>query len=137
MRCIYQQEREDWHDLLMIAVDEAVTKIQSLLQLTGTERVILVHATGSGSGFEMISDALAENNIAFIAVPETLPLDEPKFREWAQHTISETLNFINNDHPAESMIIPQWQRTYQCSRGNSNEEGELPSSPGNGGHNGN
>jgi hypothetical protein len=72
----------------MIVVDEAVTKIQSLLQLTGTERVILVPATGNRSGFEMISDALAENNIAFSEAPETLPLGELKFREWAQHTIS-------------------------------------------------
>lgn len=88
MRYIYQQEREDWHALSMIAVDEAVTKIQSLLQLTGPERVILVPVTGSRSGFEMISDALAEKNIAFIEAPETLPLGEPKYREWAQHTIS-------------------------------------------------
>lgn len=61
----------------------------------------------------MISDVLAENNITFIAAPETLPLGDLKFREWAQHTISEILNFINNGHPAESTMIPQWQRTYQ------------------------
>jgi hypothetical protein len=42
----------------------------------------LVPATGSRSGFEIISDALAENNIAFIEAPETLPLGEPKFREY-------------------------------------------------------
>ena len=129
--------REDWHDLSMIAVDEAVNRIQTLLQSTGAEEVILVPATGSGSGFNMISEALTENNIPFTATPETLPLGEPEFREWAQQTISETLDFINTEHPTESTMTPQWQRTYQCSMGNSDEGGELPSSPVNGGHNGN
>jgi len=129
--------REDWHDLSMIAVDEAVNRIQTLLQSTGAEKVILVPATGSGSGFNMISEALTENNIPFTATPETLPLGEPEFREWAQQTISETLDFNNTEHPTESTITPQWQRTYQCSMGNSDEGGELPSSPVNGGHNGN
>lgn len=132
--------REDWHDLAPMAVQNAVTQIQSLLQSTGAERVILVPATGSGSGFKMVSDALTENNIPFTTAPETLPLGEQEFRQWAQQTITETLTFINNEKPTESMITPQWHRTYEdCHTGGGNGNGGGggggPSPhPGNGGH---
>jgi hypothetical protein len=130
--------REDWHDLAPIAVQDAVTQIEALLQSTGAERVILVPATGSGSGFKMVSDALTENNIPFVAAPEPLPLGEQEFRQWAQQTISETLTFINNEKPTESTITPQWHRTYEdchTGGGNGNGGGGGPSPhPGNGGH---
>lgn len=126
--------REDWHDLGPIAVQEAVSQIQSLLQSTGAERVILVPATGSGSGFKMVSDALTENNIHFVAAPETLPMGEEEFRQWAQQTLSETLSFINSEKPTESTITPQWHRTYDCHiEGGGNGGGSHPP-PGNGGH---
>jgi hypothetical protein len=131
--------REDWHDLAPIAVQDAVTQIQSLLQSTGAERVILVPATGSGSGFKMVSDALTENNIPFVTAPETLPLGEQEFRQWAQQTISETLTFINNEKPTESTITPQWHRTYEdchtgVGNGNGGGGGGSSPHPGNGGH---
>jgi hypothetical protein len=127
--------REDWHDLAPIAVQNAVTQIQSLLQSTGAEKVLLVPATGSGSGFKMVSDALTENNIPFVAAPETLPLGEQEFRQWAQQTISETVDFINTEKPTESTITPQWQRTYDChiEEGNGGGGGPHPP-PGNGHH---
>lgn len=121
--------REDWHDLAPIAVQNAVIQIESLLQSTGAERVILVPATGSGSGFKMVSDALTENNIPFVTAPETLPLGEQEFRQWAQQTISETLTFINDEKPTESTITPQWHRTYGgCHIGDGNgDSGGGPS----------
>jgi hypothetical protein len=126
--------REDWHDLAPIAVQNAVTQIQTLLQATGAERVVLVPATGSGSGFKMVTDALTASNIPFVTTPETLPIGEQELRQWAQQTLTETMNFIRSEKPTQSTITPQWDRTYgDCNTGGNNGGGTNPP-PGNEGH---
>jgi hypothetical protein len=78
---------------------------------------VTIPATGSGSGFDMKFDGLTVNNIPFIAAPETLPLREPEFREWAEHAISKTLYFVDSEQLTESTLTPQWDRSYPCSIG--------------------
>ena len=45
-----------------------------MLEETGTQNVVLVPATGSGSGFHMVTEALEEEGIPFTEAPDPLPL---------------------------------------------------------------
>ncbi|KCZ70854.1 hypothetical protein ANME2D_02879 [Candidatus Methanoperedens nitroreducens] len=103
--------REDWPDLYKIAVPEAVSTIKSLLNDTGAKKVILVPATG-GHGFDMIAEALDSEGINYVSAPETLPIGEKEFRDWALKTVRETIDFIKKERPTESTITPYWNRTY-------------------------
>ena len=103
--------REDWPDLSKVAVPEAVSKIKSLLNDTGAKKVILVPATG-GHGFDMIAEALESEGINYVSAPETLPLGEKEFRDWALETVRETIDFIKKEMPTKSTITPYWNRTY-------------------------
>lgn len=100
--------REDWPDLKPAATEKAVNGIKSLLTQTGAQNVVLVPATGSGSGYHMIAEALQEAGIPFIEAPEPLPLGERDFIRWASQTVRETIEFIEEEQPTESTITPQW-----------------------------
>ena len=104
--------REDWPDLKAAAVVNAVNTIQGMLQETGAENVILAPATGSGSGFAAVKEALDAEGIAYTEAPEPLPLGQDEFEEWAAKTFEETVKFIKKEQPTESTITPYWNREY-------------------------
>jgi hypothetical protein len=104
--------REDWPDLKAAAVVNAVNTIQGMLQETGAENVILAPATGSGSGFAVVKEALDAEGIAYTEAPDPLPLGQDEFEEWAAKTFEETVKFIKKEQPTESTITPYWNREY-------------------------
>ncbi len=104
--------REDWPTLKPAAVAEAVAQIQAMLDATGAQRVVLVPATGSGSGFEAVKDALTDAGITFVEAPEPLPLGDNEFKKWSEQVLKETKDFIKKNKPREATIAPYWSRTY-------------------------
>jgi hypothetical protein len=102
--------REDWPELQPAAIEEAVNGIRSMLEETGTQNVVLVPATGSGSGFHMLTEALEEEGIPFTEAPDPLPLGEREFIRWSTLTVAETIAFIRSEQPTESTITPNWNR---------------------------
>lgn len=103
--------REDWPALQPIAVQEAVDEIKSMLEETGAANVVLVPATGA-SGFDLISSALEEEGINFVEAPEPFPIGLKEFKKWADQTVRETIEFIEEEEPTESTITPYWERDY-------------------------
>lgn len=104
--------REDWPELQPVAIAKAINAIKAMLEDTGANKVVLVPATGSGSGFHMIEEALNEEGINYVVAPEPLPIGEKYFLRWAKKTVKETLDFINDERPTESTITPYWNRQY-------------------------
>jgi hypothetical protein len=105
--------REDWPDLQPAAIEKAVNEIKDMLEDTGADTVVLVPATGSGSGFHMIEEALDAEGIEYIVAPEDLPIGEKYFLRWAAKTVRETLAFIKEEKPTENTITPYWDRNYK------------------------
>ena len=104
--------REDWPDLQPLAIEKAVSTIQGMLEDTGADNVILVPATGSGSGFDAVAEALDAEGIAYTVAPEPLPFGQDEFEQWAKQTFEETVKFIKKEQPTESTITPYWSREY-------------------------
>jgi hypothetical protein len=104
--------REDWPDLQPAAIEKAINTINEMLDETGADNVILVPATGSGSGFEAVAEALDAEGISYTVAPEPLPLGQDEFAAWAEQTYKETLKFIKKEKPTESTITPYWNRDY-------------------------
>jgi cobalamin biosynthesis Co2+ chelatase CbiK len=104
--------REDWPDLQPLAIEKAVSTIQAMLEDTGADNVILVPATGSGSGFDAVAEALDAEGIAYTVAPEPLPFGQDEFEQWAKQTFEETVKFIKKEQPTESTITPYWSREY-------------------------
>jgi hypothetical protein len=104
--------REDWPDLQPAAIEEAISQIKTMLEQTEAQNVVLVPATGSGSGFHMVTEALQEEGIPFTEAPDPLPIGERDFIRWASETVRETIRFIEEEQPTESTITPYWSRTY-------------------------
>lgn len=102
--------REDWPDLKAAAVADAVDQIEEMLEETGAENVILVPATGSGSGFDAVAQALEDAGVNFVSAPESE--GEEEFEKWAQQVMRETVNFIKKEKPTEATIAPYWSREY-------------------------
>lgn len=102
--------REDWPDLKAVAVANAVSQIEKMLEETGAVRVVLVPATGSGSGFDAVAEALEGAGIDFVGAPESN--GEEEFEKWAQQVMRETVNFIKKEKPTEATITPYWNREY-------------------------
>lgn len=46
--------REDWPDLMPTAIDAAADKIENSMGTNNADRVVLVSANGSGSGFDAV-----------------------------------------------------------------------------------
>jgi hypothetical protein len=100
--------REDWPELQPAAIEKAVNGIRSMLAQTGAQNVVLVPATGSGSGYTAIAEALEQEGISFTEAPDPLPLGESEFIRWATVTVGETIQFIRSERPTESTITPGW-----------------------------
>ena len=58
--------REDWPDLMEVAVPDAADQIEESLSLNNANRVVLVPATGSGSGFDAIKEELDNRGIPYV-----------------------------------------------------------------------
>ncbi len=104
--------REDWPDLKPAAVVDAVNRIAEMLEETGADNVILVPATGSGSGFDAVAQALDAEGISYTVAPGPLLLGQDEFTEWAAQTFKETVKFMKKEQPTESTITPYWDREY-------------------------
>lgn len=104
--------REDWPALAPAAVQEAVDKVKTAMASTGASRVVLVPATGSGSGYEMVADALSAEGVDFVRAPDPLPLGEKEFAKWSEQVMKETVAFIKKEKPTQATITPYWGRTY-------------------------
>jgi len=100
--------REDWPDLQPAAIEKAVNGIKSMLARTEAQNVVLVPATGSGSGFTAVAEALEQEGISFTEAPDLLPLVKRKFIRWATLTVADTIQYIRAERPTESTITPQW-----------------------------
>jgi hypothetical protein len=83
-----------------------------MLEETGAENVILVPATGSGSGFDAVAQALEDEGITYTVAPDPLPLGQKEFTRWASQTMKETIDFIKKEKPTEPTITPYWEREY-------------------------
>jgi hypothetical protein len=104
--------REDWPLLQPAALEKAVNRISEKLAETGADNVILVPATGSGSGFDAVAQALDAQGIPYTVAPDPLPLGQDEFTEWAEQTYKETLKFVKKERPTEPTITPYWNREY-------------------------
>lgn len=104
--------REDWPDLQPVAIEKAVNQIKDMLEETGAKRIVLVPATGSGSGFHAIEMALQEEGIKYRVAPDELPLGKRQWVEWAEEIIDDSIDFIKKKKPSESTITPGWARKY-------------------------
>ncbi|AIC15522.1 hypothetical protein [Nitrososphaera viennensis] len=106
--------REDWPTLNGTAVANAVTAIESMMNATGAQKVVLVPATGA-SGFGMVANALQNEGITFVSAPKPLPLGLELYKLWASEVVAETIKFIQDTQPTQSTITPYWERTYSVS----------------------
>jgi hypothetical protein len=104
--------REDWPTLAPTAVQEAVAKVKAAMASTGATKVVLVPATGSGSGYDMVAHTLSEEGIDFVGAPDPLPLGEKEFAKWSEQVMKETVAFIKKEKPTQATITPYWSRTY-------------------------
>jgi hypothetical protein len=100
--------REDWPDLQPAAIEKAVNEIKDMLEETRAKKVVLVPATGSGSGFHAIEMALQEEGIKYMVAPDDLPFGQKQFVKWAEDVIDDTIDFIKKKKPTESTITPGW-----------------------------
>jgi hypothetical protein len=76
--------------------------------------VVLIPATGSGSGFNQLKARLDQESINYVEGPPPDPTGKQEYVEWAANTLKETVNFIQKQKPTESTITPYWDRTYPC-----------------------
>lgn len=106
--------REDWPELVGPALDAAIATINDLLTETGAETVVLIPATGSGSGFNQLKARLDQESISYVEGPPPDPTGKQEYVEWAASTLKETVSFIQKQNPTESTITPYWDRTYPC-----------------------
>lgn len=104
--------REDWPTLSPAAVQNTVDRISAAMAQTGASSVVLVPATGSGSGFQKVADALTAEGIDYVSAPDPLPLGEKEYKKWAEQVMKETVNFIKKEKPTQATITPYWSRTY-------------------------
>ncbi|WP_148687623.1 hypothetical protein [Candidatus Nitrosocosmicus hydrocola] len=99
--------REDWPDLMEIAVPAAVDQIEDSLAANNAERVVLVPATG-GMGFDAVKGELDNRGISYVETQSTIPIGTDEFVLWAQKNVLGTTAFIIKENPTENTITPNW-----------------------------
>ena len=102
--------REDWPDLMEVAVPDAVDQIEESLSSNNANRVVLVPATGSGSGFDAVKEELDNRGISYVVTEEPIPIGSKEFVQWAQKSVLGTTAFIIKDKPTENTITPNWNQ---------------------------
>lgn len=100
--------REDWPDLKAKAVPAAVDQIEESLASNNADKVVLVPATGSGSGFDAVKEELDNRGIPYVETQEHLPIGSDEFVKWAQKNVLGTTAFIIKEKPTENTITPNW-----------------------------
>ena len=100
--------REDWPDLMQVAVPNAADQIEDSLAANNAESVVLVPATGSGSGFDAVKDELDNRGISYVVTEEPIPIGSKEFVQWAQKNVLGTTAFILKEKPTENTITPNW-----------------------------
>ncbi len=100
--------REDWPDLMEVAVPNAGDQIEGSLSSNNANRVVLVPATGSGSGFDAIKEELDNRGIPYVITEEPIPIGSKEFVQWAQKNVLGTTAFIIKEKPTENTITPNW-----------------------------
>ncbi len=100
--------REDWPDLMEVAVPNAVDQIEESLASNNVNRVVLVPATGSGSGFDAVKEELDNRGIPYVITEEPIPIGSKEFVQWAQKNVLGTTTFIIKEKPTENTITPNW-----------------------------
>ncbi|MDN5844877.1 MAG: hypothetical protein L0H53_01210 [Candidatus Nitrosocosmicus sp.] len=100
--------REDWPDLMEVAISAAADKIQDSLTATNADNVILVPASGSGSGFDAVKEELDNRGISYVVTEEPIPIGSNEFVKWAQKNVLGTTAFIIKEQPSENTITPNW-----------------------------
>lgn len=98
--------REDWPDLMEVAVPNAADQIEESLAANNANRVVLVPATGSGSGFNAIKEELDNRGIPYVITEEPIPIGSKEFVQWAQKNVLGTTAFIIKEKPTENTITP-------------------------------
>jgi hypothetical protein len=99
--------REDWPELMEIAVPAAADQIENSLAEKNAEKVVLVPATGA-HGFEEVAHELDERGIPYVATEEPIPIGSKEFVQWAQKNVLGTTAFIIKEKPTENTITPNW-----------------------------
>lgn len=99
--------REDWPDLMEIAVPAAVDQIEESLAANNADRVVLVPATG-GMGFDAIKEELDNRGIPYVETQSTIPMGTDEFVLWAQKNVLVTTVFIIKENPTENTVTPNW-----------------------------
>ncbi len=105
--------REDWDHLYPGALSDGLDEIESMLS-GDVDRVVLVHATGSQMGIDLVTDMLDAEGIDYLVTPGTDEVGEDEMVAWAEQTVKETVKFIKKDKPTESAVTPYWDRDYSC-----------------------
>jgi hypothetical protein len=100
--------REDWPDLMEVAVPNAVDQIEESLSTNNADTAVLVPATGSGSGFDAVKEELNNRGISYVVTEEPIPIGSKEFVQWAQKNVLGTTAFIIKDQPTENTITPNW-----------------------------
>lgn len=100
--------REDWPELMEVAVPEAVDQIEDSMNANNADNVVLVPATGSGSGFDAIKEELDNRGISYIVTEEPIPIGSKEFVQWSQKNVVGTTLYILKEKPTENTITPNW-----------------------------
>ena len=100
--------REDWPELKVQAVQAAVNQIEDSLASNNANKVVLVPATGSGSGFDAVKEELDNRGIPYVETQEHLPIGSNEFVQWAQKNVLGATAFIMKEKPTENTITPNW-----------------------------
>ena len=100
--------REDWPELMEVAVPNAADQIEESLTSNNADSVVLVPATGSGSGFDAVKEELDNRGISYIVTEEPIPIGSDEFVLWAQKNVLGTTAFIIKEKPSENTITPNW-----------------------------
>ncbi|TVP39266.1 hypothetical protein [Candidatus Nitrosocosmicus arcticus] len=100
--------REDWPELMEVAVPEAVDQIEDSMNANNADNVVLVPATGSGSGFDAVKEELDNRGISYIVTEEPIPIGSKEFVQWSQKNVVGTTLYILKEKPMENTITPNW-----------------------------
>jgi hypothetical protein len=99
---------EDWPELMHIAIDAAADKIQNSVATNNADGVVLVPATGSGSGFDAVREELDNRGIKYVVTEEPIPIGSKEFVKWAQKNVLGATAYILKERPSENTITPNW-----------------------------